>query len=51
MVLVRVILVGGFDELVDELGGQHVLDLVPGHRGFGAEGDEQVALAGAGVSD
>jgi hypothetical protein len=43
--------VGGLDELVDELGGQGVADAVAGHGGLGAQGDEQVGLAGAGVAD
>ena len=43
--------IGGLDELVDELGGQGVADPVAGHGGLGAQGDEQVGLAGAGVAD
>ena len=43
--------VGGLDELVDELGGEGVADAVAGHGGLGAQGDEQVGLAGAGVAD
>jgi hypothetical protein len=34
-------LVGGFDEFVGEFAGQGVLHAVAGHRGFGAECDEQ----------
>ncbi len=44
-------LVGGFDEFVDELGGQDVAHLVAGLGGGGPEPDEQVALAGAAVTD
>lgn len=40
-----------FDELVDELGGEHVLDPEAGHRGLDPEGDQQVRYAGAGVAD
>jgi len=43
--------IGGLDELVDELGGQGVADPVAGHGGLGAQGDEQVGLAGAAVAD
>nr|WP_275412269.1 hypothetical protein [Actinoplanes teichomyceticus] len=39
------------DKLVDEFGGQDVADSVAGHRGFGAQRDEQVRRAGAGVTD
>ncbi len=44
-------LVGGFDEVVDELGRENVLDPVTGHGRGRAEADEQVALAGAAVTD
>jgi hypothetical protein len=40
--LVELFFVGGFDELVDEFGGEDVADPVAGDRGGGAEGDEQV---------
>ncbi|GIE92042.1 hypothetical protein Are01nite_85220 [Actinoplanes regularis] len=43
--------VGGFDQLVDEFGGQYVADPETGHGGLGAQRDEQVGLAGAGVPD
>ena len=43
--------VGGFDEFVDELGGEDVADPVAGLGGGGPEPDEQVALAGAAVAD
>jgi len=43
--------VGGLDELVDQLQGQGVADLVAGFGGGGAQADEQVALAGAGFTD
>ena len=51
MVLDSCLLVGGFDELVDQLGGQGVPDPVAGLGGGGAQCDEQVGLAGAGVAD
>ena len=44
-------LVGGFDEFVDQFRGQDVADPVAGVRGGGAQGDEQMAFAGAGVAD
>lgn len=47
----QLLLVGGFDELVDGLGGQHVADAEAVHRGFGAQLDRQAGLAGAGVAD
>ncbi len=43
--------VGGFDEFVDELRREDVADPVPGLCCGGPEADEQVALAGAAVSD
>ena len=43
--------VGGLGEFVGELGGQGVADPEPGHGRGGAQGDEQVGLAGAGVAD
>ena len=45
------LLVGGFDELVHEPGGEGVSDAVALLGGGGAERDEQVGLAGAGVPD
>ena len=47
----QLLLVGGLDQLVDELGGQGVADPVAGHGGLGAQRDQQVGLAGAGVAD
>lgn len=47
----QLLLVGGLYELVAQLRRQDVLDPVACHRGFGAEGDRQVGLAGAGVAD
>ena len=44
-------LVGGFDELVHEPGGEGVSDAVALLGGGGAERDEQVGLAGAGAPD
>ncbi len=44
------LVVGGLDQLVDQLRGQGVLDPVARHGGLGAQGDEQVRLAGTGVS-
>jgi hypothetical protein len=44
-------LVGGFDELVDELGGGGVTDPTSFFAGGDAEPDEEVALAGAGVAE
>jgi hypothetical protein len=38
------LLVSGFDEFVDEFGGQDVADPVASRGGFGAQGDEQVDL-------
>ena len=43
--------VGGFGELVDQLRGQGVLDPVAVFGGGGAQRDQQVGLAGAGVPD
>ena len=43
--------VGGLGELVGEFGGQGVADPEPGHGRGGAQRDEQVGLAGAGVAD
>jgi hypothetical protein len=43
--------VGGFDQFVDQLGGQGVADAEPGHGGFGAQCYQQVGFAGAGVAD
>ena len=40
--LVELLVVGGLDELVDELGGQDVADAVADGRSGGAEADEQV---------
>lgn len=51
MVLGQDEVVGGLGELIGELGGQGVLHAVAGHGGLGAQGDEQVGLAGAGVPD
>lgn len=47
----QLLLIGGFDELVDQLGHQDVLHSVTLHRGLGAQGDEHVGLAGSGVPD
>ena len=47
----QVLVVGGLDELVDQRGGGDVADLEPGLGGGGAQPDQQVALAGAGVAD
>lgn len=41
------LLVGG----LDEFGGQDIADAVADHRGLGAQCDEQVGFAGAGVAD
>src|SRR6476619_3660444 len=46
--LAQLLVVGGFDQFVDQLAGQRVADPVAGLGGQGAQGDEQVALAGAG---
>ncbi len=43
--------VGGFDEFVDELRGQHVTHPVAGLGCGGPQADEQMALAGAAVTD
>jgi hypothetical protein len=43
--------VGGFGELVDQGGGGDVPDPAALFGGGGAEGDEQVGLAGAGVPE
>ena len=47
----EVFVVGGFDEFVDQLAGQGVADSVAGFSDAGAQTDEQVAFAGAGVPD
>jgi transposase len=47
----ELLVIGGLDELVDELRGHDISDPVAGHRGGGAEADEQVAFAGARVAD
>lgn len=47
----QLLLVGGLNELVDQLRRQDVLDPEASHRGFGAEGDQQVGFAGSGVAD
>ena len=47
----ELLVVGGLDELVDQLGGQGVADPEPGHGGLGAQGDEQVGFAGSAVAD
>lgn len=49
--LVQLLLVGGLDQFVNQLGGEGVADAVALHRGLGAERDEHVGLAGAGVAD
>ncbi len=41
------LLVGDLHKFVDELGPQHVLDPELGHRGFGAQRDQQVRFASA----
>jgi hypothetical protein len=43
----QLLVVGGLDQLVDQLGGKGVADPVAGHRGLGAKGDQQVRLAAA----
>jgi hypothetical protein len=43
--------VGGFGELVDQVRGGGVADFQPGFGDGGADADEQVGLAGAGVTD
>src|SRR6266498_5182927 len=43
--------VGGLDQLVDQLGRQGVTDPVAGLGGQGAQRDQEVGLAGAGVPD
>ena len=45
------LLVGGLDQFVGELGGQRVLDTEAGYRSLGAERDQEMGLAGAGVPD
>jgi hypothetical protein len=40
-----------FDQFVGELGGQRVLDTEAGCRSLGAERDQEMGLAGAGVPD
>jgi hypothetical protein len=40
--LVELLVLGGLDELVDELGGQDVADAVSGGRRGSAQADEQV---------
>ena len=45
------LLVGGLDQFVGELGGQRVLDTEAGYRRLGAERDQEMGLAGAGVPD
>jgi hypothetical protein len=45
------LLVGGLDQFVGELGGQRVRDTEAGYRGLGAERDQEMGLAGAGVPD
>ena len=47
----QLLVVGGLDELVDQLGGQGVADPVAGLGGGGAQADQQVRFAGAGVAD
>ena len=47
----ELLVAGGLDQLVGELGGQGVADPAPGHRRGGAQRDEQVGFAGAGVAD
>ncbi|VBA47311.1 hypothetical protein LAUMK13_05789 [Mycobacterium innocens] len=43
--------VGGLDELVDELGGGHVADPAALFAGGQAQSEEQVGLAGPGVAE
>ena len=45
------LLVGGLDQFVGELGGKRVLDTEAGYRSLGAERDQEMGLAGAGVPD
>jgi hypothetical protein len=47
----QLFLVGGLDELVDGLRGERIADPEPGHRGSGAETDQEMGLAGAEVTD
>jgi hypothetical protein len=44
----QLFVVGGFDEFVDQLAGQGLAAAVAGLGGQGAQGDQQMALAGAG---
>lgn len=46
--LVELLLVGGFDQLVHELGGERGADAVALHGGLGSQGGEHVGRAGAG---
>nr|WP_277350029.1 hypothetical protein [Nonomuraea sp. FMUSA5-5] len=45
------LLIGGLDQLVDQLGRQDVLDLEPGRRRLGAQRDQQVRLARPRIAD
>lgn len=47
----QLLVVGCFDEFVDQLRGEGVADAVAGLGGRGPEGDQQVRLAGAAVAD
>src|SRR5699024_7785165 len=47
----ELVVVFGFGEFVDEPGGERVAHPVAGFGGGGAEPDEQVGFAGAGVAD
>ncbi len=47
----ELLVVGGFGELVDQLGAGEVADPAAGFGGAGAEGDEQMGFAGAGVAE
>jgi hypothetical protein len=49
--LAQLLVIGGLDELVHQGCGGGVADAVAGHGGRGAQRDEQVGLAGAGVPD
>ena len=51
MVRDRRLVVGGLDEFVDQVRGGGVADPVAGLGDGGADADEQVRLAGAGVAD
>jgi hypothetical protein len=47
----QLLVVGRFDQFVDELAGQGVADSVAGFGGQGAQRYQQVTFAGAGITD